>query len=160
MYTKLYILLFSAMALDGLWTYNRTQTSTNIFFEEARMLEWNKEMFKFWKERPLMVNRDQVSRFHHQESLPGAERESGIRISSQISDRQMCARWAEKQNWRRGFEFQEQIFGRRSTRFPLQSPLQESRPLNSKTGSLFFRTWFLKYHKLKFCHYFTITTHT
>ena len=31
-----------------------------------------------------MVNRDQVSRFHHQESLPGAERESGIRISSQI----------------------------------------------------------------------------
>ena len=42
-------------------------------------------MSKFWgKERLLMVNRDQVSRFHHLEGLPRAGRESGIRIYSQI----------------------------------------------------------------------------
>ena len=42
-------------------------------------------MSKFWeRERLLMVNRDQVSRFHHLEGLPRADRESGIRIYFQI----------------------------------------------------------------------------
>ena len=45
-----------------------------------------------------MVNRDQVSRFHHLEGLPGAAGESGIRIYSQI-DQSCDGLMSPKNTW-------------------------------------------------------------